>query len=162
MSQSRIRRTALAVAVLGVVGVAAAPAQAGNGHVGTWVQTGWEIDGRTLPCPVDLGLPAPAPSISCTAKTYLTLKKNGRYSTNMTVFRANDADAGVYAVVTLDGGKRDVIVFDDDGDQDAPRAYRVTVQRTAAGVPKALMISQAMTTPSGVSRFKMIFAPKAG
>ena len=166
MSHSRRRRAILTGAVLAVACAAAVPAQAatakgGSGHYGTWIQTGWNIDGRSLPCPVDLGLPAPAPSISCGANTFLTLKKNGRYVSNMPVFRARDADKGVYAVVGLDAGKRDVIVFDDDGAQDSPRAYRVQVLRTA-GVPKTLIISLAMTMPGGgESTFKMLFAPKA-
>jgi hypothetical protein len=153
--------------VLAVALAAAAPAQAatikaGSGHYGTWIQTSWDIDGRTLPCPVDLALPAPAPSISCSANTYLTLKRSGRYVSNMPVFRTNDADKGVYEVVTLDNGKRDVIVFDDDGDQDAPRAYRVRVQRVN-GVPKTLTISLSMTAPGGgITKIKMLFAPKAG
>ncbi len=167
MGQSRRRRAVLAGAVIAVACAVAAPAQAAttkasSGHYGTWIQTAWNIDGRTLPCPADLGLPAPAPSISCAANTFLTLKKNGRYVSNMPVFRANDADKGVYAVVELDAGKRDVIVFDDDGAVDSPRAYRVQVLRTA-GASKTLIISLVMSTPGGgESKFKMLFAPKAG
>jgi hypothetical protein len=167
MRQSRRRRALLTGAVLAVACVAAVPAQAatakaGSGHYGTWIQTSWNIDGRTLPCPVSLGLPAPAPSISCAANTFLTLKKNGRYVSNMPVFRSNDADKGVYAVVDLDAGKRDVIVFDDDGAVDSPRAYRVQVLQPA-GASKTLIISLVMSTPGGgQSKFKMLFAPKAG
>ena len=156
MGQSRRRRAVLVGAVIAVACAVAAPAQAAttkasSGHYGTWIQTAWNIDGRTLPCPADLGLPAPAPSISCAANTFLTLKKNGRYVSNMPVFRANDADKGVY-----------VIVFDDDGAVDSPRAYRVQVLRTA-GASKTLIISLVMSTPGGgESKFKMLFAPKAG
>ena len=98
----------------------------------------------------------------CTDNTFLVLKKNGRYVSNMPVFRANDADKGVYAVVDLAAGKRDVIVFDDDGVVDSPRAYRVQVLRTA-GASKTLIISLVMSTPGGgEAKFKMLFAPKAG
>lgn len=165
MGQSR-RRAVLIGAVLAVACAAAAPVQAatpraGTHHFGTWIQTGWNIDGQPLACPIDLQLPPPAPSISCSANTYLTLTRNGRYASNMPSFR-NQSDKGAYDVVLLAGGKRDVIVFDDDGDEDAPRAYRVHVKQATANVPATLTIFMAVSMPGGAkSMVKMIFARKA-
>jgi len=160
MSQIRVRRALLTGAVLVVACAAAAPAQAASGHFGTWIQSGWNIDGQAIACPVNLNLPAPAPPISCSANTYLKLGSNGRYSSNMPSF-ANQSDKGNYGVILLGGGKRDVIVFDDDGDEDAPRAYRVHVTRATATKPAALTISMAVTVSGGAkSMIKMVFARK--
>ena len=50
----------------------------------------------------------------------------------------------------------------DDGAVDSPRAYRVQVLRTA-GASKTLIISLVMSTPGGgKSKFKMLFALRAG
>ncbi len=160
MGQIRVRRALLTGAVLVVACAAAAPAQAASGHFGMWIQSGWNIDGQAIACPVNLNLPAPAPPISCSANTYLKLGSNGRYASNMPSF-ANQSDKGAYDVVLLAGGKRDVIVFDDDGDEDAPRAYRVRVTRATASKPATLMISMAVTVSGGAkSMIKMIFARK--
>lgn len=165
MIRTMRRRAALLGGLLAVACAAAAPTAGATSAAdvrGTWIQSSWKIDGRALPCPVKLDLPAPAPAISCAADTRLVLKKNGRYSSNMPVFRSNDADEGFYAVSEFDGGKRDVIVFDDDGAQDTPRAYRVQVKRSASG-KQTLRIFLAMSSPDGSTmRITMIFGRKAG
>ena len=165
MSSNLWRRVVLIGAMLAVAFAAASPAQAAStkadrGHYGKWVQTGWNIDDRVLPCPVDLALPAPAPSIVCTDDTFLVLKKNGRYATNMSVFKTIAANKGVYEVAKLAGDKQDAIVFDDDGTGDSLRAYRVQVRRAAAGSPATMTISTVFSNPRTEAdmNIKMVFA----
>ena len=165
MSSNLRRRVVLIGAMLAVAFAAASPAQAApakadSGHYGKWVLKSWNIDDRVLPCPVDLALPAPAPSIVCTDNTFLVLKKNGRYATNMSVFKTIAANKGVYEVAKLAGDKEDAIVFDDDGTGDSLRAYRVQIRRAAAGSPATMTISTVFSNPRTEAdmNIKMVFA----
>lgn len=123
---------------------APATTPAGGGFYGVWSLKSWSINGQTLPCPVQLALPAPAPSIGCGPATFLKLFRSGLYTTNLPVFESNEADEGVFVVGDLGARKGYVIVFDDNGEGDIPRAYRMTIAKRGSTAPKKMSISLAM------------------
>ena len=141
---------------------AAASAQAAPakpGYLGVWVQASWDIDGRVLPCPVNVPLPPGAPPISCGTQTYLKLFANGRYETDMPSFARYSAHRGQFAVVTFKGTAGQAIVFDDDGAQDEPRSYRLTMgKKIGKAAPRKMVISASMHVLGGAQQvFKMNF-----
>ena len=149
--RSRSRRTLItagiaiaATAAVVPMQMAAAAPPAGGGFYGVWTLKSWDMNGQVLPCPVQLTLPPPAPSIGCGPGTFLKLFRNGTYTTNLPVFESNEADAGVFVVGDLGAKKGYVIVFDDNGDSDAPRAYRLAIAKKGSTAPKKMDISLAM------------------
>ena len=133
-------------------------APAGGGYYGVWIQSSWEVNGKVLPCPVDVPLPPGAPKISCAANTFLKLGRNGRYESNLPVFNANEADTGQFAVIAFKGRGGNAIVFDDDGTNDEPRSYRLVIPSSGKKAPKTMVISASMSTAGGGEmQFKMNF-----
>ena len=181
MARSTLRTLVLPAAVAAAACAVALPAQAalagdmaqvptatkgppaGGGFYGVWIQRRWEVNGKVLPCPVDVPLPPGAPKISCSANTYLKLFRSGRYESNLPVFRANEADKGVFAVIAFGGKAGNAIVFDDYGTADEPRSYRLTIARPGKKMPKTMVISASMSTAGGGEmQFKMHFSRYTG
>lgn len=147
-------------AAYGGVAVTPKSAAAAGGYYGVWILKSWDIGGRVLPCPVNVPLPPGAPSVSCGTGSFLKLFRNGRYDTDLPVFRTAGAHRGAFAVVDLHGPYGNVVVFDDDGARETPRAYRLSIPRSGVKAPKTMTISTSMSTgvPGGSRTvFKMNF-----
>ncbi|MBU6364395.1 MAG: hypothetical protein KGQ95_09275 [Acidobacteria bacterium] len=181
MSQRTLRSVALPVAIAAAACAVAIPAQAalaggvgqapsatkappaGGGYYGVWIQTSWDVNGKVLPCPVEVPLPPGAPKISCAANTFLKLHRSGRYESNLPVFNANEADTGLFAVIAFGGKAGNAIVFDDYGTNDEPRSYRLTMPKSGKKAPKTMVISASMSTAGGGEmQFKMNFTRYTG
>lgn len=141
---------------------ATAGTPAGGGFYGVWTLKSWSINGQVLPCPVQLTLPPPAPSIGCGPATFLKLFRNGRYTTDLPVFDANQADEGVFVVGDLGAKKGYVIVFDDNGEADIPRAYRMIIAKPGSTAPKKMAISLAMLQGGTKTTIAMNFVRYTG
>jgi hypothetical protein len=135
---------------------------ANGGFYGVWTLQSWNIGGQVLPCPVQLQLGPGAPSIGCGPGTYLKLFRSGRYDTNLPVFEANEADEGVFVVADMGAKKGNVIVFDDDGEADIPRAYRLVVPKSGSTAPKKMVISLAMVHGGVKTTYAMNFVRYTG
>ena len=181
MPQRTLRSVALPAAIAAAACAVAIPAQAalaggvgqapsatkappaGGGYYGVWIQTSWDVNGKVLPCPVDVPLPPGAPKISCAANTFLKLHRSGRYESNLPVFNTNEADTGVFAVIAFGGKAGNAIVFDDYGTADEPRSYRLTLPKAGKKPPKTMVISASMSTAGGGEMpFKMNFTRYTG
>ena len=181
MARSTLRTLALPAAIAAAACAVAIPTQAalaggvgqapsatkappaGGGYYGVWIQSSWEVNGKVLPCPVEVPLPPGAPRISCATNTFLKLHRSGRYESNMPVFNANEADKGVFAVIAFGGKAGNAIVFDDYGTADEPRSYRLTIAKAGKKMPKTMVISASMSTAGGGQmQFKMNFSRYTG
>jgi len=177
MPRRNLRSIALPVAIAAVGAAALVPAQAalaggvasapqvsksapaGGGYYGVWILKSWTIGSQELPCPVRVPLPPGAPSISCGPNTFLKLFRNSRYETNLPVFSQNAADKGVFVAIAYGGKAGNAIVFDDDGTLDEPRAYRMSLSRTAGKkAPTGMTVSTSMAGAGGTAtHFAMNF-----
>jgi len=135
---------------------------AGGGFYGVWTLKSWEIDGQVLPCPVQLSLGPGAPSIGCGPNTFLKLFRSGRYVTDLPVFQVNEADGGAFVVGDFGPKKGYTIVFDDDGEADSPRAYRMVIRKAGSTAPKKMAISLAMRAGGTTTTIAMNFVRYTG
>jgi hypothetical protein len=135
---------------------------ANGGFYGVWTLQSWNIGGQVLPCPVQLPLGPGAPSIGCGPATYLKLFRSGRYDTNLPVFEANEADEGAFVVADMGPKKGNIIVFDDDGEADIPRAYRLVVPKSGSKAPTKMVISLAMVHGGVKTTYAMNFVRYTG
>jgi len=115
-----------------------------------------------LPCPVQLSLGPGAPSIGCGPNTFLKLFRSGRYVTDLPVFQVNEADGGAFVVGDFGPKKGYTIVFDDDGEADSPRAYRMVIRKAGSTAPKKMAISLAMRAGGTTTTIAMNFVRYTG
>lgn len=135
---------------------------ADGGFYGVWTLKSWTVNGQVLPCPVQLSLGPTAPPIGCGSSTYLKLFRSGRYTTDLPVFQTNEADRGTFLVGDLGSRTGYVIVFDDSGERDAPRAYRLVIAKTGSKAPKKMAISLAMMQGGTKTTIAMNFVRYTG
>lgn len=148
-----------AAVVAGAALMAAPAAQADGAYYGAWTLTAWKIDGKTIKCPGELPLPAPAPPIKCKGGEYLELKDGYTYKTNLEIFGRYLINKGDFDIIQFANATNKTIVFDATGDANDPRAYQVKFQgQTSAGTPKKMVIFVSIGTGGGKSSMiKMIF-----
>ena len=137
----------------------ASPAD-GN-YVGTWVLTGWNVDGTDIDCPGKLPVPPPAPAIECGGGEFLKLTKGSRYRSNLSVFRTQLHPKGDFGVLQLPNSPTRTIVFYSDTARRDPRAYNLEVTKGRGG-RDSMVISLEFSAGAGKdSLIEMIFSRKA-
>lgn len=148
-----------AAVVAGAALMAAPAAQADGGYYGAWTLTEWKIDGKTIKCPGELPLPAPAPPIKCKGGEYLELKSGYTYKTNLEIFGRYLVNKGEFDIIQFPQAQNKTIIFDATGDENDPRAYQIKFQgQTSSGGPKKMVIFITAEGPGGRSTsVKMIF-----
>ena len=148
-----------AVAVVAGAALMAAPAaQADGNYYGAWTLTAWKIDGKTIKCPGELPLPAPAPPIKCKGGEYLELMSGYEYKTNLEVFGRYLVNKGDFDIIQFAHAANKTIVFDAHDEANNPRAYQVKFQgQTSSGGPKKMVIFVSSGGRENVTTIKMIF-----
>ena len=147
-----------AAVVAGAALMAAPAAQADGNYYGAWTLTAWKIDGKTIKCPGELPLPAPAPPIKCKGGEYLELKSGYTYKTNLEIFGRYLVNKGEFDIIQFAQADDKTIVFDAKGEANNPRAYQVKFQgQTSSGGPKKMVIFVSSGGRENVTTIKMIF-----
>lgn len=147
-----------AAVVAGAALVAAPAAQADGGYYGAWTLTAWKIDGKTIKCPGELPLPAPAPPIKCKGGEYLELMDGYTYKTNLEIFGRYLVNKGEFDIIQFAQADDKTIVFDAKGEANNPRAYQIKFQgKTSSGGPKKMVIFVSSGGRDHVTTVKMIF-----
>lgn len=119
---------------------AAKASSGGSSYYGVWIMKSWSLAGQTFACPVQLPVPPGAPPLSCGASTYLKLFRSGKYETTIPAFDQM-TDKGTFGVLALGSKTPNMIVFDDSGEVDAPRAYRLGLSPAGSKSPTKLTVS---------------------
>lgn len=161
MRSSIKRAIGMAGALSVAAGLALLPAQAARAdgaYYGAWTLSAFKLNGTTVDCPGKLPLPPPAPPIECKAGTYLELKTNYTYKTNLSAFQGKSSK-GQFDVIKFSADEYSTIIFDSYEAKDDPRSYQMKLQgKTYSGGPKKMVIFSSIGVGGGKAiTVKMIF-----